>query len=283
MRGLPNGITPHIPQFSILQILSSNFKVHRRHSTTASNTELHLLSVSELEDTVAAVVSQYLHHPAPPVQPERVSTAEPLRGTPDETRKAGKPLNGTLGKNLVPRLQKLRVLDRMIGERTALVERFDANFVKQEIARKRAFILKCRMAKENKIPPEKVEISPPKLPSKATREVATQAEKASASSESSTASETASESSEESEESEESDESTATSAEDETTSENSTSSSRETVLRRKSTTAPGEKSSPEKDEMAQETAEELPKALSPTSLYLKQLREKILKERMQKI
>ncbi|KAK6026080.1 hypothetical protein OSTOST_08002 [Ostertagia ostertagi] len=348
-------------------------QVHRRHSTTASNTELHLLSVSELEDTVAAVVSKYLQHPVPPAQPEPMPIAKPSRPAPDEAKEAGKRLNGTLGKNLVPRLQKLRVLDRMIGERTALVERFDADFVKQEIARKRTFILKCRMAKEGKKPPKKAELpelAPPKLPSKATREVAThneeseeseeadestatsteeestsesstsssretvlenkffngawgeainrerrhcrmakegkvlpkkaeppkpklpskatreaatQFEKAEVSSESSTTSETASESSEESEESEEADESTATSTEEESASESSTSSSRETVLRINSSTAQGEKPSTEKDDMVQEIAEEPPKALSPTSLYLKQLREKILKERMEKI
>lgn len=53
-------------------------------------------------------------------------------------------LDEKLGKNLVPRLQKLRVLDKMIGERAALVERFDASVVKQEIARKKAQILKSR-------------------------------------------------------------------------------------------------------------------------------------------
>ncbi|KAK6053949.1 hypothetical protein COOONC_08546, partial [Cooperia oncophora] len=240
--------------------------VHRRYSTTGSNTELHLLSASELEDTVANVVSQFLHLPVPKDQAEPQPTTEARRPIIKEPEEGGKALNGILGKNLVPRLQKLRVLDKMIGERTALVERFDANLVKQEIARKRAFILKCRMAKDGK-----------------TREVATQFEKKTSSSDSSTTSESAgttSESSEESEESEETDESQATSTEESSASESRTSSSRETILRKNSSAVPVGKHSPKKDDR---DTEEPPTVPSPTSLYLKQLREKILKERMEKI
>nr|CDJ89808.1 unnamed protein product [Haemonchus contortus] len=265
-------------------------QVRRRCSTTASNTELHLLSASELEDTVANVVSQYLKQPEPSVQPgpSVKEPVRPVRPTSEGVKKAEKPLNGTLGKNLVPRLQKLRVLDRMIGERTALVEHFDANFVKQEIARKRAFILKCRMAKDDSGPPTKPKAPPSKVPIKPTREVATQSEKATSPSKSSTTSQTNSdsESSEESEESgDESEESASTSAEDEETSASasSTSSSRETVLKVGQPKASSGKQPVEKDERTKQTTTSSPPPLSPTSLYLKQLREKILKERMGKI
>ncbi|KAK6010735.1 hypothetical protein OSTOST_24211 [Ostertagia ostertagi] len=257
------------------QVHPSHFERH------ASNTELHLLSVSELEDTVAAVVSQYLHHPVQPFQPQSVPTTEPTRATPDEARKTEMPLNGTLGKESCASPTETASLDRMIGERTALVERFDADFVKQEIARKRA----VEWLKEGKVLPKKAEPPKPKVPSKATREVATQSEKAEVSSESSTTSETASESSEESEESEEADESTATSTEEESASESSTSSSRETVLENKFFNgAGGEAINRERRHVrSKRSPKEPPKALSPTSLYLKQLREKILKERMEKI
>ncbi|KAK6044447.1 hypothetical protein COOONC_18048, partial [Cooperia oncophora] len=226
-------------------------QVHRRYSTTGSNTELHLLSASELEDTVANVVSQFLHLPVPKDQAEPQPTTEARRPIIKEPEEGGKALNGILGKNLVPRLQKLRVLDKMIGERTALVERFDANLVKQEIARKRAFILKCRMAKDGKVPPREAQKLPPKVPLKQTREVATQFEKKTSSSDSSTTSESAgttSESSEESEESEETDESQATSTEESSASESRTSSSRETILRKNSSAVPVGKHSPKKDD-----------------------------------
>ncbi|VDO46451.1 unnamed protein product [Haemonchus placei] len=263
-------------------------QVRRRCSTTASNTELHLLTATELEDTVANVVSQYLKHPEPSVQPGPSATepVRPVRPSSEGVKKAEKPLNGALGKNLIPRLQKLRVLDRMIGERTALVEHFDANFVKQEIARKKAFILKCRMAKDDLGPPTKPKAPPSKASTKSTREIATQSEKVTSPSKSSTTSQTNSdsESSEESEESEdESEESASTSAEETSTSASSTSSSRETVLKVNHPTVPPGKQPVEKDERAEQTTRSSPPPLSPTSLYLKQLREKILKERMGKI
>ncbi|KAK5977328.1 hypothetical protein GCK32_008574 [Trichostrongylus colubriformis] len=180
----------------------------------------------------------------------------------------------------------------MIGERAALVERFDADFVKQEIARKRAFILKCRMTKEDKVPSGKAEAELSRVSTTQTREVAIQSEKVLASSESSTsASETTSESSEHSEETKESEESAATSTEEtstsdssasSSTSDSSSSSSRETVLRRNSATTVG-KASSQKVNRSEESIESPPAALSPTSLYLKQLREKILNERMEKL
>ncbi|VDP15302.1 unnamed protein product [Heligmosomoides polygyrus] len=117
-------------------------QVRRRCSTTGSNTELHLLSAAELEDTVTNVIAQHLR------LSEHEDGPKPLKdsGRPKSTepKDVGMSLDEKLGKNLVPRLQKLRVLDKMIGERAALVERFDASVVKQEIARKKAQILKSR-------------------------------------------------------------------------------------------------------------------------------------------
>ncbi|VDL72704.1 unnamed protein product [Nippostrongylus brasiliensis] len=219
-------------------------QVHRRRSTTGSNTELHLLSAAELENTVANVVAEHLREKKPAILGPAVPTDIPTKGILTEEA----PLDGKLGKNVVPRLQKLRVLDKMIVERSTLVDRFDANIVKQEIARKKAVIQKARTLAEH--PPLKevketvTTSAKPQKPRK-TLDASTQSEKVASSSSpnSSTTSGTTSVSgeSEKSEESETSDEST---SEEQTSEETSTESSadssfssKETILRRSSIAA----------------------------------------------
>ncbi|WKY02939.1 hypothetical protein Q1695_016327 [Nippostrongylus brasiliensis] len=263
-------------------------QVHRRRSTTGSNTELHLLSAAELENTVANVVAEHLREKKPAIMDHSKPIDIPTKGILTEEA----PLDGKLGKNVVPRLQKLRVLDKMIVERSTLVDRFNANIVKQEIARKKAIIQKARTLAEH--PPLRevketvVTSAKPHKPRK-TREVSTQSEKVASSSSpnSSTTSGTTSVSEEsDKSESETSDESTSEEqTSEETSTESSTDSSlssKETILRRSSIAAV--KDVPETiTDGSERVRETTTTPLSPTSLYLKQLREKILKERMEKI
>ncbi|KHJ85819.1 hypothetical protein OESDEN_14445 [Oesophagostomum dentatum] len=183
----------------------------------------------------------------------------------------------------------------MIEERTALINQFDASLVKMELARKRELILKSRSlhlkmmqeeaTKANKMLENLIRLNTPqKL---ATKDVGIQfepissPEEASQSSSSGTSSTSDSSASSSSAEGEQATESSSSAS--------SSSSSRETVLRRNSATStstqasvenlrsPANNSPPSKED---KPAEE---PLSPTSLYLQQLREKILRERMQKI
>ncbi|EYB97936.1 hypothetical protein Y032_0135g1902 [Ancylostoma ceylanicum] len=283
-----------------IEMRTAETQVLRHYNTTGSNTELHILSAAELESAVTNAVAQHLsskenkeakakQETAVEKTPTAIVQPIPAVRKHDDLR---------LGKNLVPRLQKLRVLDKMIDERTALVDQFDTSLFKMELALKREFIKKSRMELVNvpradaakqvktgvlsklKTTPQREEpervTSSEKLPPEEVPEQRSSSQSSAESNSSTSASET-----------EDEDESTTESST--TASSSSTSSSRETVLRRNSASPPSlHKTS---DQTRQTTTVSPPPpverttqhSLSPTSLYLKQLREKILQERLHKI
>ncbi|CAJ0598348.1 unnamed protein product [Cylicocyclus nassatus] len=271
-------------------------------TNAGSNTELHLLSENELESTVASVVAQHL---------EDMKTSESKK---KEQRNAEKNVNTRpiqvpmqkaedldLGKNVVPRLQKLRVLDKMIGERAAVVEQFDESLVKMEIAKKREFIRKSRNAladlkaqREASKSAEMLEAilrrRTPQRPK--SRDAATQSERPPSSEEQSQSSSSRTSSTSTSTSDASMDEEGQATESSSTASTRSSSSSKETILRKNSnsttssSTQPTVRNQEQADDAVRQQRNQAPAEappLSPTSLYLKQLREKILQERMQKV
>ncbi|KAK6744403.1 hypothetical protein RB195_011232 [Necator americanus] len=286
------------------EMRTAQTQVRRRCKTTGSNTELHLISASELEEAVANIVAEHLANTKDiktndeTTRDVRMPPSSPIQPVPTSCKSN----DLQLGKNIVPRLQKLKVLDKMITERTALVGHFDASLVKIELARKREFILKSRRMSvsiprtgitDARTSPEM--LTRVKSPQKRdTRDVAIQAEKllspaVSVQSSSSTPSGSNSSTSGTSDEETESERRETNESESASSTTSSTSSSKETIVRKKSTASSNSHSSAEQTKSPSEvltrskperTTEE---PLSPTSLYLKQLREKILQERLQKI
>ncbi|VDM75887.1 unnamed protein product [Strongylus vulgaris] len=112
-----------------IEMKTAQTQVQPYCTSTGSNTELHLLSEAELENTVATVVAQHLDSikEGEVKKTEQRSAIKSLDALPDHISRSQTQRDLDLGKNVVPRLQKLRVLDKMIGERTAVVEQFDEN------------------------------------------------------------------------------------------------------------------------------------------------------------
>ncbi|KAJ1364079.1 hypothetical protein KIN20_024086 [Parelaphostrongylus tenuis] len=127
-------------QTELVETRSIQTQVHCCRNTIASNTDFHFLSVPELKEALENVVTRHLH--CRQKQGITKTTVTPFSVKMSSAQAQAPKLH--LGKNIVPRLQKLRVLDKMIGERTALVENFDSQFVKSEVARKRNIIIQSR-------------------------------------------------------------------------------------------------------------------------------------------
>ncbi|KJH50269.1 hypothetical protein DICVIV_03552 [Dictyocaulus viviparus] len=127
-------------------IQTQMFEVCCRGTTVGSNTESRFLSVPELKDAVTNIVTAYLDCKGKLEAEQSIEKpALSIESSCANTR-VSKP---HLGKNIVSRLQKLRVLDKMIKERTLLVESFDSRFINSEIQRKRNLILRSRNVIDN--------------------------------------------------------------------------------------------------------------------------------------
>ncbi|KIH63676.1 hypothetical protein ANCDUO_06021 [Ancylostoma duodenale] len=228
-----------------VEMRTTETQVRRHCTSTGSNTELHLLSAAELENAVTNVVVQHLSikedKETKETRVEKTPTAivQPIPATrkQDDLR---------LGKNLVPRLQKLRVLDKMIDERAALVDQFDTSLFRMELALKREFIKKSRveLTKTPKADAAK-EIKPEKLPKLKTSEkeevesvMSSKKPSSAEKHEQSPSTQSSPESNSTTSVSETEEEEESTTGSSSTASSSSTSSSRETVLRRNSASSP---------------------------------------------
>ncbi|RCN52817.1 hypothetical protein ANCCAN_01194 [Ancylostoma caninum] len=279
-----------------IEMRTAETQVRRHCISTGSNTELHLLSAAELESTVTNVVAQHLlikedketKETGVEKMPTAIVQPIPVTRKQDGLR---------LGKNLVPRLQKLRVLDKMIDERAALVDQFDTSLFRMELALKREFIKKSRV-EQTKTPKADIakEIKPEKLSKlkksqKEELESVTNSKKPPSAEkhEQSSSSQSSPESNSTTSVSGTEEEEESTTESSSTASSSSTSSSRETVLRRNSVSSLSSQNVADQTRPTT-TVPPVPPverttqhSLSPTSLYLKQLREKILQERLHKI
>ncbi|VDM62035.1 unnamed protein product [Angiostrongylus costaricensis] len=271
-------------QTEVVETRSIQTQVHCLRSTIGSNTDFHFLSVPELKEALESVVTKHLHW-RKKLGAERPSvTSAPVK-LPSFQTEASKL---SLGKNIVPRLQKLRVLDKMIGERAALVENFDSQFVKSEVVRKRNIIRNSRIS-INDLQGSKATTKPEKPTATTIPEQVMSTAKLEEDSKSIPTS-NSDEKMEESSESGDLNEEISTSGT--SISGGSSSSSKETILRKSSSADVSDETPkingerwhrPTHQKPMEDKPDEATEQLSPTSLYLNELREKILQERLQRI
>uniref|UniRef100_A0A1I7XAF2 SPATA1_C domain-containing protein n=1 Tax=Heterorhabditis bacteriophora TaxID=37862 RepID=A0A1I7XAF2_HETBA len=284
-------------------ILTRSVKIQRGSSkktkTASSSTEVPLITVEELETVVNETVIKNLKE----IEDEMEQKCQDLNNSVESISKKSSQViceshQKRLGHNIVPRLQRLRTLDKMIHDRARIVERFDSELVRNELARKKEIIQRARsglsgnrnLAESGCTTLRSIDTNITEGIKKKTRfrnnsflsssDITTEIDIKDVSSEESNFDKIGENKTTESESSY----SLSSTSENikSITTENfsNSSSSRETIRRkyplRSATTSPNEYSFSPIQHLQEE--KKLLKTLSPTSLYLHQLREKILRE-----